>query len=478
MKMIINGKSAASSDKKVFDNINPTTGEVICTIPLASDKDLESAAVFAKKAQEAWAEMPFFERAQIIKNFISLVNENFEEIAKVMCQEGGKLIGECRGELSCLCVIFESYTEAAHHLYGSSVPLNAEPRTLNDVIFTIKEPLGVFVTITPYNFPVELYAHKVAPALVTGNTVIVKPSSNTPMSAIMLTEILVKAGVPDGVIQIVTSGGRVFGKWLEETKNVDAVSFTGSTPVGIELMRGGAKHLKRMFLELGGNDPFVVFDDCDMDLAIAETIGGRCYNAGQTCCANKRFIVHNSIKEEFTKRLVDGLTKMKMGDPMDESTQIGPLVSDNAAMQVVEQIEFTVKQGAKCIYGGERNGAFIVPAVLADVTKDMDIAKDLEVFGPVFPIIGFDTFEEAVLISNSTIYGLASGVITSNMKTAMKFAKSIKAGTCVINGSGNYRSVHQPFGGYKHSGIGREGLLQTLDEFTQEKSIVLKQILG
>lgn len=241
-------------------------------------------------------------------------------------------------------------------------------------------------------------------------------------------------------------------------------------------MQGGAHNLQHVFLELGGNDPYVVFDDADMNVAVAEAIGGRCYNAGQTCCANKRFIVHNSVKKEFTEKLIEALKNYRIGNPADENTQMGCLVSERAAKEVMRLIEKTIDQGGKLLYGGTQEGAFVYPTVL-EVTREMDVAKDMEIFGPVFPVMGFDTFEEAVDIANQTVYGLASGVITQNINTAIRFAKAVEAGTCVINSSGNYRSVHQPFGGYKQTGIGREGTSHTLNEVTQEKTIVIKNVL-
>lgn len=292
----------------------------------------------------------------------------------------------------------------------------------------------------------------------------------------MLTELLLEAGVPGGIAQVITGSGREVGAWLAETNNVDGVSFTGSTKVGIELMRGGAHNLQHVFLELGGNDPHVFFEDCDMDLAVAEAIGGRCYNAGQTCCANKRFIVQNSIKKEFIERLIEAAKNYKIGDPSDPETAMGCLVSVKAAEAVMDEIQSVIDQGGKLLYGGKRNGAFVDPTII-EVTKENDVAKDLEIFGPVFPIIGFDTFEEAVEIANQTSYGLASAVMTNDINKAMKFATAVQAGTCVINGSGNYRSVHQPFGGYKHSGIGREGTSHTLYEVTQEKTIAIRNSL-
>ena len=476
MQMLIGGKHVDAKSKRTFDNVNPFNGEIVCTVPSGNSEDFEEAARIAKAAQPVWAGTPFYKRADIIRRFIGLVRENLEKIAKVVTAEGGKTITDARGELECLCMVFESFIEAARHLYGNTVPLNAEARTEGDIIFTVREPIGVFAAITPFNFPIELYAHKVAPVLITGNAVIIKPASDTPCAALMLTELLLEAGVPGGIAQVITGSGREVGAWLAETNNVDGVSFTGSTKVGIELMRGGAHNLQHVFLELGGNDPHVFFEDCDMDLAVAEAIGGRCYNAGQTCCANKRFIVQNSIKKEFIERLIEAAKNYKIGDPSDPETAMGCLVSVKAADAVMDEIQSVIDQGGKLLYGGKRNGAFVDPTII-EVTKENDVAKDLEIFGPVFPIIGFDTFEEAVEIANQTSYGLASAVMTNDINKAMKFATAVQAGTCVINGSGNYRSVHQPFGGYKHSGIGREGTSHTLYEVTQEKTIAIRNSL-
>ena len=476
MQMLIGGKHVDAKSKRTFDNVNPFNGEIVCTVPSGNSEDFEEAARIAKAAQPVWAGTPFYKRADIIRRFIGLVRENLEKIAKVVTAEGGKTITDARGELECLCMVFESFIEAARHLYGNTVPLNAEARTEGDIIFTVREPIGVFAAITPFNFPIELYAHKVAPVLITGNAVIIKPASDTPCAALMLTELLLEAGVPGGIAQVITGSGREVGAWLAETNNVDGVSFTGSTKVGIELMRGGAHNLQHVFLELGGNDPHVFFEDCNMDLAVAEAIGGRCYNAGQTCCANKRFIVQNSIKKEFIERLIEAAKNYKIGDPSDPETAMGCLVSVKAAEAVMDEIQSVIDQGGKLLYGGKRNGAFVDPTII-EVTKENDVAKDLEIFGPVFPIIGFDTFEEAVEIANQTSYGLASAVMTNDINKAMKFATAVQAGTCVINGSGNYRSVHQPFGGYKHSGIGREGTSHTLYEVTQEKTIAIRNSL-
>jgi len=478
MLMLINGEHVPSVSGETFDNINPATGEVVCTVPAGVKADFERAAEVARAAQPAWAAMPFYKRSEIIYKFTSLVRTHQEEIAQAACAEGGKRIDECRDEVLTLCMVFETFTEAAHHMYGSTIPLKAEARTENDIIFTVHEPLGTIVTITPFNFPIELYAHKVAPALVTGNAVIAKPASDTPLATGMITELLLEAGVPAGVMQLITGSGREVGEWLNETKLVEAVSFTGSTAVGSALLAGGAKEIRRTFLELGGNDPFVVFPDADLDLAVKEVISGRAHNAGQVCCASKRMIVHKDVYEAFADKLVKALKDYKLGNPADPANDMGPLISEKAAEKAMSDIARAIDQGARVLLGNKREGAYVYPTVLRDVTPESDIAHDMEVFAAVFPLIPFETFEEALTIANQTSFGLASTVITRDMKTAMKFATSVKAGTCVVNGTGDYRSVHQAFGGYKHSGLGREGTSTTLKEVTQEKNIALKNILA
>jgi succinate-semialdehyde dehydrogenase/glutarate-semialdehyde dehydrogenase len=296
------------------------------------------------------------------------------------------------------------------------------------------------------------------------------------MGALILCELLVEAGVPANAIQCLTGSGSKIGPWLTSDKRVNAVSLTGSTEAGVEVAKMCAPSLKHVSLELGGNDPLIIFDDCDFELAVSETIGGRIGNAGQTCCASKRFIVQKGIKDKFIAELVKRLAQLKIGDPSDPTVEMGPVISERAAKQVEQQIQHTVEQGAKLVCGGTRDGAFVAPTVL-EVTPDMDIARDLEVFGPVFPIIQFETMEEAIQIANNTVYGLSSGVITENIRQAMKVANSVQAGACIINGTGNYRLAHQPFGGYNISGLGREGAICTLEEMTRQKMISFKGIL-
>lgn len=477
MKMIIGGEWTDASDNGVVEVINPVTGKCVDTVPAATEQDVDRAITLAVEGQKEWAAYPLHEKLAIMERYAVLVMQNEERIAKVMCEEGGKPIEQCRVEVAANAAIFRIFSAAANTFYGHTLPYSAESRSEGDVAFTVHEPLGVFACIVPFNYPFELAAHKTAPMLVTGNSVVLKPATNTPRSALILCELLVESGLPKKAISCLTGSGSKVGAQMTTDKRIAAVSFTGSTEVGVTLAKTCANDLKRVSLELGGNDPLIIFDDCDLELALTETINGRIGNAGQTCCASKRFIVQNGIRAAFTEELVKRLSAIKVGDPSDPTVEMGPIISERAAKEVEQQIKDTIAQGAVLRFGGKRNGAFVDPTVL-ECTPDMDIAKDMEIFGPVFPVIGFDTMEEAIAIANSTIYGLSSGVITTNMKTAMKVATTVQAGACIINGSGNYRLAHQPFGGYKMSGVGREGAVCTLEEMTQQKMISFKGILG
>lgn len=477
MKMLIGGEFVDASDKKVSEVVNPVTGEVVDTVPEATLEDLDRAIALAVEGQKEWNAVPLHRKLAILEKYCCLLEENVERISALACEEGGKPIEQCRTEVYANTAIFRIYISAANTFYGKTLPYNAEARSQGDVAFTIHEPLGVFANIVPFNYPVELAAHKLAPMLVTGNSVVLMPSSKTPRTAIVIVEQLLKAGVPAKAVSCVTGRGSVIGAAAAADPRVAAVSFTGSTEVGLSLAQTCAKSLRPVSLELGGNDPLIIFDDCDYELAMAETIGGRIGNAGQTCCASKRFLIQRGIFDRFVADLCARLDKVKMGDPKDPTVELGPCIRESAAITVEQQIRDTLAQGGKLLRGGKRSGAFVEPTVI-QVSRETDIAKDMEVFGPVWPVIPFDTMEEAVSIANQTRYGLSSGVISSNIKTAMKVANRIEAGACIINGTGNYRLAHQPFGGYKYSGVGREGAVCTLEEMTRQKMISFKGVLN
>ena len=477
MQMIIDGKRVDASDRGVIRILNPATQEFIDTVPKATASDVYQAIDAAQAGKRIWANTPTHERVRILSRCADAIEEHLEDLAQSLSREMGKIIQEARGEIRVSAQTIRGYAEAAAHHYGKTLT-DSQKGIEKDILFTRHEPLGIVACITPFNYPVLLVAHKMAAALATGNAVIVKPASDNPLTLIKLVALCLEQGIPGNVLQIITGSGEVVGKILAESPKVNAISLTGSTEVGISLAETGAKTLKRVFLELGGNDPFIVLDDADISKAIAAAVEGRLENAGQTCCSSKRFLIHESIHDVFIKKLLEALSKIKHGSPQDDETEYGCLINGNAAQKVELQIQKTIEQGAKLICGGHAyNITYFEPTILDDVTLDMDIAKDMEVFGPAFPIITFKTDEDAVKIANASRYGLQAGIMTKSVDRAMRIAANLQCGAVVINGSGNYRHIEQPFGGYKMSGFGREGISGTLAEMTQEKTYVLKDVL-
>ena len=477
MKMVIGGKQVDASDGKVIEVVNPATGKVIDTVPSATKEDIQAAVDKATAGQKIWAKVPVHKKVDILVKFLGLVEENKEKLAQTLSQETGKPIREARAEIGNIPIAFRGFCERAKHLYSEMIPAGREAGQEKHVLLTVREPIGVVACVIPFNFPCDLFDQKVAPTLLAGNAAIVKPSTDNPLTLCMLTELLTEAGVTPGAIEIVTGRGSSVGTWLCGNPGVHAITLTGSTEVGIQTAKTGADHMAHIALELGGNDAFIVLPDGDVDLAVEELIWGRMYNGGQVCCASKRFLIHNSKKEEFTRKAIERIKKLKFGDPADEATDIACLISEGAAQKVESEVELTVRQGGKILLGGKRNGAYYEPTVIADVPKDADVAKNLEIFGPVVPIIGFDTEEEAIEIANQSMFGLCGCVFTADMQTAARVAGQLECGGVVINGASFFRSFEMPFGGYKYSGVGTEGVMSTFDEVTHTKTIVLKNIL-
>jgi acyl-CoA reductase-like NAD-dependent aldehyde dehydrogenase len=477
MLMFINGKPTPASDGATIDVTNPANGKLVDTVPAATEADIQSAVDAAHAAQPTWAAIPVHQKVDVLMKFVGLVEKSHESLAQTLCAETGKPIVEARAEISNIPIAFRAFSERAKHLYGETIPAGMEAGQEHNLLITRREPLGVIAAVIPFNFPCDLYDQKVAPALLAGNAVIVKPSTDNPLTLCRLTELLGEAGVTPGAAQIVTGRGSTVGNWLCTNPGVDAITLTGSTEVGIETARHAADHLAHTALELGGNDAFIVLEDGDVDLAVNELVWGRMYNTGQVCCASKRFLIHRSRLDEFTSKAIERISSLKQGDPADESTQIGCLISEKAAIKAEKQIELTVEQGGHIVLGGHRNGAFLEPTVIADVPATADVAKDMEIFAPVVPIIAFDTVDEAVQIANASKFGLCGCVFTRDMATASDVARRLECGGAVINGASFFRSFEMPFGGYKYSGIGTEGVSSTFDEVTHTKTVVLKNLV-
>ena len=477
MKMFIDGKAVDSSDGATIDVTNPATGELVDTVPAATAEDVARAVQCAKAAQVEWNKVPVWKRAEYMMAFLDLVERDKEKLARTLSDETGKPITEARAEIGNIPIAFKAFSERAKHLYDEVIPAGIEQGQDTNLLITRREPLGVVAAVIPFNFPCDLFDQKVAPALLAGNAVIVKPSTDNPLTLCMLTALLGEAGVTPGAAQIVTGRGSVVGHELTSNPDVDLVTLTGSTEVGIETAEVCAKTLTHTALELGGNDAFIVMDDADLDLAADEVLWGRMYNTGQVCCASKRFLVQESVADEFAQKVVDRVSKIKTGMPSEDSTELGCLISEKAAKKVEEQIQLTVQQGGKIVLGGGRDGAFIEPTVIVDVPKTADVAIDMEIFGPVVPIIKFNDEAEAIEIANASMFGLSGCVFSRDQKLCARVACQLECGGVVINGASFYRSFEQPFGGYKYSGIGTEGVMSTFDEMTHTKSIILKNIL-
>ena len=475
MKMYINGRPASASNGESIEVLNPATNEVIDTVPSATKEDVESAISVAVAGEKAWAAVPLHKRMAMMQNFIDLVmeEENHKRLAMMQCLEMGKPYKESYNDFSGFKAHIEGFISAArNNLTGIVIPFGVQAGMENDFDVSIREPIGTIVGIIPFNAPLTLFAKKVAPALLSGNCCIAKPASDDPLTVLMLSELMYEAGFPGYAYQCVTGRGETVGD------RIAGVNFTGSTAAGKRVAENCGRNLKYQSLELGGNAPMIVCADADIDCAVAEATACRAfYMAGQICSVPKRFIVHRSVHDEFLKKLLDKISAVKLGDPLAPETTMGTLISESAAKRVEAQVNRAIEQGAKLVCGNERHGAFYGPTVLDGVDASMDIAHDVEVFGPVFPIITFDDFDDAMDIANDTKYGLGSCIFTKDLSLGLKAALRFEAGSVVINGQSLYRNLLTPYGANKDSGLGREGQTQTLLAMTQTKNIVFKNIL-
>lgn len=477
MKSLIGKNWVDSADGKVIEVYNPATNELIDTVPSLTKEQVDEAVKEAKAAQKAWESVPLHKRCSILSKFASLVERDKDSLAKLLSDETGKPIKEAYNEIANIQIGVPAYVEKAKHEYGNVVYRGSEAGQENTIQYTIQQPLGVMVAIIPFNFPSDIFINKIPPALIMGNSCILKPASVNPLTLTKYVELLKEAGVPDGVIEVVHGSGSVVGKALTSNPDVAIVSLTGSTEAGIDAAKNVVEHCGHSSLELGGNDAFIICADGDIDLAVEETVWGRLYNTGQVCCASKRFLVENSVKDEYIKKMIEKIKSLKVGMPSDMKTDIGCLVSEDAAKEVERQVNATIAAGAKLVIGGKRNGAFYEPTIIDNITKDMDVAKDMEIFGPVISVIGFDNLEEAIEIANQSKYGLSGSIITRDISKALKTSEAMECGGFVVNGASFFRSFEQPFGGWKYSGIGNEGIMTTLKEMSRTKTVILKNVM-
>lgn len=476
----INGEWIAPMSGETFDRKSPLTRESLVQIPWSNADDTDRAIEAARKACDRgdWARAHARTRHDVLRQTANALRERIAEFAQTLCEEVGRPIGICMGEVQMVAQVFDYFAGLALDLRSDAVT-----RYDNSAVgFTIQEPVGVVGIITPWNFPLLLVSWKIAPALAAGCTMVIKPSEFTPSSTFMLAEIVAEAGAPEGVINVVTGDGPVVGERLVESPLVDKIAFTGSTAVGRQIMAKAAPTLKRVSLELGGKNPNIIFPDADLEAAAQGALFGIYLNSGQVCQAGSRLLLHESIKDKFVEQLVGATQTLKLGNPKDESTTMGPVINQKQFDRIQGYIESGQAEGAKLLIGGSgraavegfEQGLFVQPTIFDEVNGEMAIVRE-EIFGPVLTVMSFKDEAEALQIANNTMYGLTAGIWTKNLDTAFGMAKGIQAGTIWVNA---YHSAGleplMPYGGFKQSGTGREMGHEGLQEYLETKSVQIK----
>ncbi|MFA0309678.1 succinate-semialdehyde dehydrogenase (NADP(+)) [Vibrio splendidus] len=444
---------------------NPATGEILGYAPVSSEYDILSGVERASVAQKEWALLPAKTRSGLLQKWYQLLLENKEDLGRLMTLEQGKPWAEAQGEVLYGASFIEWFAEEAKRTYGETIPAPSSDKRL----VTIKQPIGVACAITPWNFPIAMITRKAGPALAAGCTFIVKPAESTPLSAFAVAELAYQAGIPRDVMQVVLgANSRQVGGIFTSHPLIRKLSFTGSTQVGRVLMQQSANDIKRTSMELGGNAPFIVFDDADIDAAVLGAMASKFRNAGQTCVCANRFYVHNKVYDEFVEKFDAAVQQLKVGNGLEEGVNVGPVISESAKQGIQSLIDGAIEQGAKLVTEPKTlDGLFMQPVVLKNVTHDMDIVSQ-EIFGPVAPVIKFDDDQQLIEMANDTIYGLASYFYSQNIHRVWKIAEALEYGMVGIN-EGMISTEVAPFGGVKQSGIGREGAKQGIDEYMSIK---------
>jgi glyceraldehyde-3-phosphate dehydrogenase (NADP+) len=467
MKMFLAG---AWTDKpKKIEVRNPFDNSVIDTVPKGDAADVERALSYAERGAKVMAKLTGYERWKILRKAADLMAARNEELGRTISSEEGKIIAEGRGEANRAVETVMGSAEEAKRIHGETVPLDGDPSGNNKLGFTLRVPCGVVAAISPFNFPLNLVSHKVGPALAAGNSVIVKPASDTPLSALKLTEILLEAGLPPEGIQCITGPGGEIGDALVADRRVRKVTFTGSREIGERICRMAG--IKKVTMELGSNSPLIVMPDADMDKVAAAVVATGYANAGQACISTQRVLASKNIYGDLLGALKPKVEALATGNQLDERTKVGPMVKESEAARVEDWIGEAVAGGARLAAGGGRRGAIYVPAVVADVKPEMRISRD-ELFGPAVAVTPFDTIEDAIALANDSVYGLAAGIFTENVEWAMKFAREAEAGNLHVNWGPQWRVDLMPYGGLKDSGFGKEGPRYAVEEMTELKMVV------
>ena len=466
----IDGAWVAADSGATLPVTNPATGETIAHVPLCGAAETERAIAAADRALQTWRDTTAAERSRILRRWFDLLLANQDDLAALMTAEQGKPLAEAKGEIAYAAAYVEWFAEEAKRAYGEVIPSPFKDRQ----IVVTKEPVGVCAAITPWNFPSAMITRKVAPALAAGCTIVLKPAELTPLSALALAELAERAGVPAGVFSVVIGDAPAIGGVLTASPVVRKLTFTGSTPVGKLLMQQCAGTVKKLSLELGGNAPFIVFDDADVDAAVAGAIASKYRNAGQTCVCSNRFLVQDGIYDTFAAKLGEALGALKVGNGMEAGVTQGPLINEAAVAKVEKLVADAVGKGARVAAGGRRHalgGTWYQPTILCDVTREMAVAKE-EIFGPVAPLFRFKTEAEAIAMANDTEFGLAAYFFSKDHARAWRVSRRLEYGMVGVN-TGLISTEVAPFGGVKLSGIGREGSSHGLDEYMEIKYVAM-----
>lgn len=466
-KFLVNGQWRESSKKE--DIKNPYNNEIIGAVNFALERDLEDAVIASQKAFEITRKMPVYKRAEILEKIADGLRARKEEIAKTITLEAGKPIKDSRIEVDRAVNTFTIAKEETKRIEGQVIPLDLMAGSENRLGIVRRFPIGPIFGVAPFNFPLNLVSHKVAPAIASGNTIILKPATKTPITAILLGEVVTDAGFPAGGLNVIPCAGSVAERLVIDER-IKKFTFTGSADVGLRLKNIAG--MKKITLELGGNAGVVIHKDADIAFAAKRCTVGAFSFAGQICISIQRIYVHKDIYDEFAEKFLANVKILKMGDPMDEKTDIGPMIENGAVKRTEEWVKEAVKDGAKVLIGGKSKGAFFEPTVLSNVTQSMKVCSE-EAFAPIVTVSQYDDFEEAVISINNSKYGLQAGVFTNDVKNIFHAYNELQVGAVIINDIPTYRIDHMPYGGVKLSGFGREGVKYAIDEMTEIKLLVL-----